>query len=95
MLNICRFGGVGGQGGDIYFVAKDGLTLENVLSKNRSKRIQAPHGRDSTHNFILGIPGEKVEIPVPVGVTVETDLGKKLGSFLRDKVDFDILCICV
>lgn len=28
-----KYGGVGGQGGCIYFVAKDNITLENVMKK--------------------------------------------------------------
>lgn len=45
------------------------------------KRVFAPHGCDSTHNFILGVPGADVEIEVPLGVTLVTDYGKQLGVY--------------
>lgn len=53
-----------------------------MLALNKNQRIIAKHGRDSTHNFILGIPGESVKIEVPVGITVFTDDGKKIGKDL-------------
>lgn len=74
-----RFGGVGGQGGSVIAVAKEDMTLKDVHVQNKSKRYMAPHGRDSTHNFILGTPGENLVINVPVGVTLYTEKGKKLG----------------
>ena len=70
---------MGGQGGSISFVAKDNLTLEKVASNNRKQRIIAQHGRNSTHNFICGLPAENITVEVPVGVTVLTDSGKSLG----------------
>ncbi|KAK9746853.1 50S ribosome-binding GTPase [Popillia japonica] len=53
-----KFGGIGGQGGNVELVAKDNYSLKTVCSVYKNKRIIAKHGRDSTHNFILGIPGE-------------------------------------
>lgn len=70
---------MGGQGGNIVAVAKEDMTLKDVYNRNRSKRYLAPHGRDSTHNFILGTPGENLVFNVPVGVTLYTERGKKLG----------------
>lgn len=40
----------------------------------------AKHGRDSTHNFIIGVPGEDLKVEVPVGVSIITEMGKKLGG---------------
>lgn len=76
-----RFGGIGGQGGNVQLIAKESYSLEKVLASNKTKRIIAKHGRDSSHNFILGIPGESVTVEVPIGITVFTDDGKKLGKF--------------
>lgn len=78
-----RFGGVGGQGGSVVVVANNSLSLEDVLKKYPSKKVLATHGSDSTHNFILGQPGANVEIEVPAGVSIITDLGKKLGRFVN------------
>lgn len=75
-----KFGGVGGKGGDVKVIAKEGITLENVFKSNKMKRYLAGNGKHSTHNFILGPPGEDLEFEVPVGVTIFTDIGKKLGE---------------
>lgn len=60
-------------------VGKENITLENVFKSNRAKRYVAKNGRHSSHNFILGTPGENLKFDVPVGVTIITDLGKKIG----------------
>ncbi|KAI7815086.1 GTP-binding protein, partial [Rhyzopertha dominica] len=78
------FGGVGGQGGNVIVVAKENLTLSDVEKANQRKRYLASHGRDSTHNFILGTPGESLKFEVPVGVTIYTEHGKKLGELNKE-----------
>ncbi|CAG9864007.1 unnamed protein product [Phyllotreta striolata] len=75
-----KFGGVGGKGGDVIGVAKENYNLEDVYKANKSKRYMAKGGRHSTHNFILGTPGEDLKFDLPVGVIVVTDMGKKLGE---------------
>lgn len=75
-----RFGGIGGNGGNVVVVAKENMTLHEVFKNNTSKRYLANHGRHSTHNFIIGTPGENLKFDVPVGVTVYTELGKLLGT---------------
>lgn len=62
-------------------VAKEDTTLKHVSKANQTKQYLASHGRDSTHNFILGTPGENLKINIPVGVTVYTEMGKKLGRY--------------
>ncbi|KRT80230.1 hypothetical protein AMK59_6599, partial [Oryctes borbonicus] len=79
-----KFGGIGGQGGDVQLVAKENSTLENIRSLYRNKRVVAKHGRDSTHNFILGVPGESVKVEVPIGITVFTDDGQKIGELNKE-----------
>nr|XP_023023839.1 GTP-binding protein 10 [Leptinotarsa decemlineata] len=75
-----KFGGVGGNGGNVIAVAKDGVSLDDVYKQNKSKRHIAKGGRHASHNFILGPPGEDLHIEVPVGVSLITELGKKLGE---------------
>lgn len=70
---------MGGQGGSVVAIAKENITLDDVYKTNKSKRYMAKHGRDSTHNFIIGIPGDDLKFDVPVGVSIITELGKKLG----------------
>lgn len=75
-----RFGGIGGNGGDIYFQAKEKLTLKNMKQKNPSKRYFSETGKDSSKRLIIGKNGVPLEIQVPVGVTIETDSGRVLGE---------------
>ncbi|XP_066254789.1 GTP-binding protein 10 homolog [Euwallacea similis] len=75
-----KFGGIGGKGGDVIIEAKEAITLETVFGSNKSKRYQAEPGRSASHNFILGTPGQDQVFQVPVGVSVVTDFGKKLGE---------------
>ncbi|XP_076269734.1 GTP-binding protein 10 homolog [Rhynchophorus ferrugineus] len=79
-----KFGGIGGKGGDVIVEAKEGITLEKVYKNNMSKRYMATPGKSASHNFILGPPGEDLKFEVPTGVTIITDLGKKLGELNND-----------
>jgi len=76
---LSRYGGLGGAGGNVYVVAKDGLTLENVAKTLKTKRIKADSGNDSTARGIIGAPGEDKIISVPRGVTVYNQNGVLLG----------------
>lgn len=87
---FCRFGGVGGKGGDVIAVATPNITLEHVYKQNQTKRYIANNGRHATHNFIIGPPGEDLKIPVPVGVSFVTELGKRLGRLKHFPKSFEI-----
>ncbi|XP_067625451.1 GTP-binding protein 10 homolog [Eurosta solidaginis] len=77
---VPKYGGVGGQGGCVYFVAKEGVSLRNVNQKYKTKRIAASSGEDSSKVRILGRRGVDERIEVPVGVQVIADGGKLLGD---------------
>ncbi|XP_050302015.1 GTP-binding protein 10 homolog [Anthonomus grandis grandis] len=79
-----KFGGVGGKGGDVIAVAKEGLTLEKVFKQNQTKSYKAQPGKSASHNFILGPPGEDLIFEVPTGVSAVTELGKHLGELNND-----------
>ncbi|CAG9768548.1 unnamed protein product [Ceutorhynchus assimilis] len=79
-----KFGGIGGKGGDVLVEAKEGLTLEHVFKTNKTKRYAAPAGKSASANFILGPPGEDLVFQVPVGVSLVTEWGKKLGEINQD-----------
>lgn len=70
---------MGGQGGDVIAVGDDKVSLQDVFKRNKTKSYSAKPGKHSSHNFILGPPGESLKFEVPVGVTVITELGKKIG----------------
>lgn len=82
---LLRFGGVGGKGGDVVVEAKEGISLEHVYRANISKRFVAEKGKSASHIFILGPPGQDVVLHVPVGVSLVTEFGKKLGNLLKKR----------
>lgn len=55
-----------------------------MYKTNKTRQYAAPSGRHSSHNFILGPPGDTLTIEVPVGVSVVTELGKKLGEINKE-----------
>ena len=78
---MSRYGGIGGDGGNIYLVAKDGLTLENVASTLKTKRIIADCGKDSSARGIIGAPGQDTNILVPRGILVYNQNEVLLGRY--------------
>ncbi|KAH8404756.1 hypothetical protein KR222_000079, partial [Zaprionus bogoriensis] len=84
-----RYGGVGGQGGCVYFVAKEGLTLRKLAQSWREKRVLASSGEDSSKQCIFGRRGADQRIEVPVGVQVY-DENQRL---LADLNEPDAKCI--
>ncbi|KAL0112054.1 hypothetical protein PUN28_013346 [Cardiocondyla obscurior] len=77
---LSRYGGLGGAGGNIYVVAKDGQTLEKVVASLKTKRVKAESGSDSTFKGIIGLPGEDKIISVPRGIAVYNQNGVLLGE---------------
>lgn len=84
-----KYGGVGGQGGCVYFVAKEGLTLRRVAQNLKDKRVQASSGEDSSKVSIFGKRGVDQCIEVPVGVQVYDENNK----LLADLNENDAKCI--
>jgi GTP-binding protein len=72
-------GGDGGKGGDIVFVADEGL---NTLMDFRYKRIfKAEHGVDGGKRNCTGADGASVIIKVPVGTVIrEAESGKVMAD---------------
>lgn len=75
-----KYGGVGGQGGCVYFLAKEGLTLRRVAQNLKDKRVHASSGEDSSKLSIFGKRGADQCIEVPVGVQVYDENNKLLGD---------------
>ncbi|EDW63351.1 GTP-binding protein 10 homolog [Drosophila virilis] len=75
-----KYGGVGGQGGCVYFVAKEGLTLRKLAQNLRDKRVQATSGEDSSKVSIFGRRGVDQRIEVPLGVQVYDEQQKLLAD---------------
>lgn len=74
-----KYGGVGGQGGCVYFVAAEDTTLEQLQKRHPDKRINAGHGEDASKLRLLGRRGVDRRINVPTGVRVMAD-GRCIGE---------------
>ncbi|EDW75967.1 uncharacterized protein Dwil_GK15220 [Drosophila willistoni] len=85
-----KYGGVGGQGGCVYFVAKEGLSLRKVAQGLKDKRISASSGEDSSKVSIFGKRGQDQRIEVPVGVQVYDEQQRKL---IADLNEHDATCM--
>lgn len=81
---VPKYGGIGGQGGCVYFVAKDGVSLRNVAQKYKTKRIAASSGEDSSKVRILGRRGLDERVEVPTGIQVYDENGQLLGDLNED-----------
>ncbi|ODM95445.1 GTP-binding protein 10 [Orchesella cincta] len=73
-------GGIGGRGGDIIAVGHKEATLKKICEKYSSRRFLGNHGADAKFFCLYGEPGKPVTFPVPVGVSVVTEFGHKLGE---------------
>ncbi|EDV99400.1 GTP-binding protein 10 homolog [Drosophila grimshawi] len=80
-----KYGGVGGQGGCVYFVAKEGHTLRKVAQSLKDKRVHATSGEDSSKLSIFGRRGGDQRIEVPVGVQVYDEQHKLLADLNEDE----------
>lgn len=76
-------GGIGGKGGDIVAVGHETVTLQKISALNPSRRFVAEPGADSKFFCLNGIPGKNTIIPVPLGVSIVTELGHKIGDINR------------
>ncbi|XP_017754633.1 PREDICTED: GTP-binding protein 10 homolog [Eufriesea mexicana] len=75
-----KYGGLGGEGGNVYLVAKEGLTLRSVKYKLKDTKLKAGTGGDSTKKGLIGIPGTDLDIYVPLGITIYDENRIKLGE---------------
>ena len=85
-----KYGGIGGQGGAVYFEAKEEVTLKNVLHKFSNKRVLAGNGEDANKERILGRRGADVKVQVPVGITVIDENGTALGKNIYSQLNFQL-----
>lgn len=79
-MGLPRYGGVGGRGGHVYLVAKEGETLKRMSSKVKPMKLVGGPGGNSTSDNIIGALGEDLTIPVPPGISIFTDHGIRLGA---------------
>lgn len=77
-----KFGGLGGNGGNVYVEADEGVTLKKLKTKI-DKRLKAGSGENSAHYRIFGKNGSDSVIKVPIGITVYNENGRVLGQLDR------------
>jgi GTPase involved in cell partitioning and DNA repair len=75
---LLRKKGIGGQGGAVYFEAKEDFTLKKLWKQHPSKRLMAGNGEDSSKARILGRRGADLKIEVPTGVTIINEEDRKI-----------------
>ncbi|BES96506.1 GTP-Hypothetical protein protein [Nesidiocoris tenuis] len=75
-----KYGGIGGDGGDILVEGKAEAKLKEVEKLHPSKRISAEPGENSLKNRIRGAKGSNVKIEIPLGVTLYDEEGRNLGE---------------
>ncbi|CAH1404335.1 unnamed protein product [Nezara viridula] len=83
-MGLPQYGGVGGNGGNIFAVGKEGITLKEIVARNVTKRITAKNGGNAHSKCILGSPGPDVVIDAPLGITILNESGKKLGEIDKE-----------
>ncbi|XP_077124409.1 GTP-binding protein 10 isoform X3 [Ranitomeya variabilis] len=83
-MGLPRLGGEGGKGGDVWVVAKDGVTMKHIKSKFPQKRFVGGVGVNSSVRSLKGTSGADCQVEVPVGIAITTDTGTKIGDLDRD-----------
>ncbi|XP_051575947.1 GTP-binding protein 10 [Myxocyprinus asiaticus] len=79
-MGLPRLGGHGGNGGDVWVVAKKGVTLKQIKDKHPNKRFTAGVGSNSSIYALKGAQGEDAQVFAPTGICVTTDDGRFLGE---------------
>ncbi|KAK2903096.1 hypothetical protein QQF64_010004 [Cirrhinus molitorella] len=79
-MGLPRLGGHGGNGGDIWMVARKGTTLKQIKDKHPNKRFTAGVGSNSSIHALRGNKGEDTQVFAPVGISVTTDDGRIIGE---------------
>lgn len=83
-MGLPRLGGVGGKGGDVWVVAKNGVTMKHVKNKFPQKRFVGGVGVNSSVRSLKGPYGADCQVEVPIGIAVTTDEGRKIGELDRE-----------
>ncbi|XP_012261201.2 GTP-binding protein 10 homolog [Athalia rosae] len=79
-MGLPKYGGCGGRGGNVCLIAKEGLTLNQVKTQTKSMNLAAGSGSPSSAKQLMGQIGEDITLPVPSGITILDDHGRRLGE---------------
>lgn len=83
-MGLPRLGGHGGNGGDVWVVAKKDTRLKQIKDKHPDKRFIAGVGSNSSIQALRGAKGEDIEVFAPTGISVTSDHGRMLGELNRE-----------
>lgn len=75
-----KYGGIGGQGGNVLVRGKHHFNLRNVYEKNLVKRYLAPDGEHSQKSQLYARPGNNLTIHVPLGIQILRDNGEVIDE---------------
>ncbi|CAO4369961.1 unnamed protein product [Caenorhabditis nigoni] len=68
---LARYDGVGGNGGDVFFVAKPSLAFADIKSRLKNKmKIRSDNGGSATKTTLIGQHAKHQFFDVPVGIEV-------------------------
>ncbi|XP_028280526.1 GTP-binding protein 10 [Parambassis ranga] len=79
-MGLPRLGGQGGHGGDVWVVASKNMSLKKIKDKYPQKRFVGGSGANSSVRALKGDRGKDREVFAPVGITVTSDDGRKIGE---------------
>ncbi|NWU90849.1 GTPBA protein, partial [Upupa epops] len=75
-----RLGGEGGRGGDVWFVARERVTLKSLRERYPQKRFVAGTGANSSVRALKGDKGKDCEVAVPLGIILLREDGRQIGE---------------
>ncbi|CAL2037349.1 unnamed protein product [Caenorhabditis brenneri] len=68
---LARYDGVGGRGGNIYFVAKPSIAFSDIKKRLKNKmKIRAENGESATKTSLIGQHAKHQLFDVPIGIEV-------------------------
>ncbi|CAH1237930.1 GTPBP10 [Branchiostoma lanceolatum] len=79
-MGLPKHNGRGGDGGHVIFVAKEDMTLKQVIDATPNKRFIAGIGAHATRRAIQGDKGPNLRVEVPTGISVLTDTKQVIGN---------------
>ncbi|XP_032868928.1 GTP-binding protein 10 isoform X1 [Amblyraja radiata] len=79
-MGFRKLGGEGGNGGNVFIVSQDGMTLKMIKDKYPNKRFVAGVGVNSSIRSLKGAKGKDCEIYAPAGISITNDNGKIIGE---------------
>ncbi|XP_074842356.1 GTP-binding protein 10 isoform X2 [Carettochelys insculpta] len=82
-MGLPRLGGEGGQGGDVWLVAKERTTLKKIKAQFPQKRFVAGTGANSSLHALKGGKGADCEVDVPLGISVISCDGRQIGELSK------------